>query len=49
MTLRLKKTVGKIRLSDGTILKPGDNVSEAHLKKAPALKQHTEEAKTEKK
>ena len=43
MTHILKKTVGKVRLGDGTVLKPGDHISEAHLKKFPSLKQHAEE------
>jgi len=48
MTHILKKTVGKVRLGDGTVLKPGDNVSEAHLKKYPTLKEHSEEKGKEK-
>ena len=48
MTHILKKTVGKVRLGDGTILKPGDNISEAQLKKHPSLKQHAEEKGKEK-
>ena len=33
----------KVRLGDGTILQKGDKVSEAHLKAAPKLKEHTKE------
>ena len=43
MAVIIKKTVGRIRLADGTILKPGDEVSEAQLKKVPKLKEHTED------
>jgi hypothetical protein len=42
MALIMKR---KVKLGDGTILKPGDKVSEAHLKAAPILKQMTEEEK----
>ena len=43
MAVIIKKTVGKIRLADGTILKPGDEVSEALIKKVPQIKKHTED------
>jgi len=48
MTHILKKTVGKVRLGDGTTLKPGDLVSEEQLKKFPSLKEHSEEKGKEK-
>ena len=34
----------KVRLGDGTILKKGDKVSEAHLKAHKSLKQFTKES-----